>query len=194
MKSGHLKSLTIRQRIGIIIVLTLFSIALHEFGHFIVYSLAGAPVHVSLQSVRPTGNVDASLDRWAKFAGPGISWLAAITFLAIAAKNPGFAWTTTAAFTNASIRLFPCVMDFVRAVRGRPPFSDEGDVALALTKSSPGRASLILLAIAVSVVLTVLAARNYRFVEKPVLKSAGVYFLSLTVGIAVVIVDELVNR
>ena len=137
MKSGHLKSLTIGQRIGIIIVLTLFSIALHEFGHFIVYSLTGVPVHVSLQSVRPTGDVDASLDHWAKFAGPGVSWLAAITFLAIVAKNPGFAWTT-AAFTNASIRLFPCVMDFVRAVRGRPPFSDEGDVALALTKSSPG--------------------------------------------------------
>ena len=193
MKSDHLKSLTIGQRIGIIIVLTLFSIALHEFGHFIVYSLAGVPVHVSLQSVRPTGNVDASLDHWAIFAGPGVSWLAAIMFLAIAAKNPGFAWAT-AAFTNASIRLFPCVMDFVRAVRRRPPFSDEGDVALALTKSSPGRASLILLAIAVSVVLTVLAARQYRFVEKPVLKSAAVYFLSLTVGIAVVIVDELVNR
>ena len=66
MIPGHLKSLTIGHRIGIIIVLTLFSIALHEFGHFIVYSLAGVPVHVSLQSVRPTGNVDASLDRIAR--------------------------------------------------------------------------------------------------------------------------------
>jgi hypothetical protein len=47
-----------------------------------------------------------------------------------------FGWTT-ASFTNASIRLFPCAMDFVRAVRGRPLFSDEGDVALALTKRSP---------------------------------------------------------
>ena len=193
MKSGRLKSPTIGQRVGIIVVLTLFSIALHEFGHFIVYSLAGVPVHVSLQSVRPIGNVDASLDHWAKFAGPGLSWLAAITFLAIATRNPGFGWTT-AAFTNASIRLFPCVMDFVRAVRGRAPFSDEGDVALALTKTPSGRASLILLGIAVSMILTVLAARQYRFVEKPVLKSGAVYFLSLTIGIAVVILDELVSH
>jgi hypothetical protein len=100
MKSGHLESLTIGQRIGIIIVLTLFSIALHEFGHFLVYSLAGVPVHVSLQSVRPIGNVDASLDHWAKFAGSGVSWLAAITFLAIAAKNPGFARTTRSTSTT----------------------------------------------------------------------------------------------
>jgi hypothetical protein len=193
MKSGHLESLTIGQHIGIIVGLTLFSIALHEFGHFIVYSLAGVPVHVSLQSVRPTGRVDASLDHWAKFAGPGFSWLTAITLLAIGARHPGFGWTT-ASFTNASIRLFPSVMDFVRAAKGTAPFSDEGDVALALTKSSSGRASLILLAIAVSLMLTVLAARQYRFVGKPVLKSCAVYVLSLTVGIVVVIADELVNR
>lgn len=193
MKSGRLKSLNIGQRVAIIIVLTLFSIAVHEFGHFIVYSLAGVPVHVSLQSVRPTGDLDASLDHWAKFAGPGLSWLAAITLMAIGARHPGFGWTTVS-FTNASIRLFPCVMDLVRAARGTPPFSDEGDVALALTKSSPGRASLIVLTIAVSLTLTVLAARQYRFVGKPVLKSFAVYIVSLTVGVAVVIVDEVVNR
>jgi len=90
MKSDRLKSLTIGQLAGTIIVLTLFSIALHEFGHFIVYSLGSVPVQVSLQSVRPIGNVDALLEHWAKFAGLGLSWLAAITFLAIAARHPPF--------------------------------------------------------------------------------------------------------
>jgi hypothetical protein len=96
------------------------SIVLHEFGHLIVYRLAGVPVHVSLQSVRPTGAVNPSLDRWAKFTGLGLSWLAAVTFLVIAKRRPGFGW--------------------------------------------------------------------------PVLKSCAVYVLSLTVGIAVVILDELVSR
>jgi hypothetical protein len=78
--------------------------------------------------------------------------------------------------------------------RGAPPFSDEGDVALALTNSPAGRAGLISLAIALCMVLTVLAARQYRFVKRPVLKSLAIYLLSLTVGIGVVIIDELLNR
>ena len=115
MRSVHSKSATVGQRVGIIILLTLLSIVLHEFGHFIVYRLAGVPVRVSLQSVRPTGTVNPSLDRWAKFTGPGLSWLAAFTFLVIAKRRLGFGWTT-ASFTNASIRLFPSVMDLFRAM------------------------------------------------------------------------------
>lgn len=193
MRSAHSKPATVGRRVGIIIVLTLFSIVLHEFGHFIVYRLAGVPVHVSLQSVRPTGTVNPTLDRWAKLAGPGLSWLAAITFLVIAKRRPGFGWTT-ASFTNASIRLFPSVMDLFRAMRGASPFSDEGDVALALANNALGRTICMLLAIALSLILTVLAAHQYGFAKRPVLKSCGVYVLSLTVGIAVVILDELVSR
>jgi hypothetical protein len=185
--------MVISQRVAIIILLTLFSIALHESGHFIVYTLAGVPVQVSLQSVRPSGAVDAALDHWAKSAGPGLSWVATFTFLVIAACRPGFGWAT-AEFTNASIRLFPCVMDLLRALRGAPPFSDEGDVVLALTTSRAGRASLILLAIALSLRFTVLAARRYNFVKEAGLKSGAVYILSLAVGITVVIADELISR
>ena len=193
MRSVHSKPATVGQRVGIIILLTLLSIVLHEFGHFIVYRLAGVPVHVSLQSVRPTGAVNPSLDHWAKFTGPALSWLAAVTFLVIAKRRPGFSWTT-ASFTNASIRLFPSVMDLFRAMKGALPFSDEGDVALALTKNASGRAICMLLAIALSFTLTVLAAHQYGFTKRPILKSCAVYVLSLTVGIAVVILDELVSR
>ena len=62
MRSVHSKPATVGQRVGIIILLTLLSIVLHEFGHFIVYRLAGVPVHVTLQSMRPTGTVNPSLD------------------------------------------------------------------------------------------------------------------------------------
>ena len=70
-------------------------------------------------------------------------------------------------------------------MNGALPFSDEGDVALALTKNASGRTICMLLAIALSLTLTVLAAHQYGFTKRPVLKSCAVYVLSLTVGIAV---------
>ncbi len=116
--------------------------------------------------------------------------MAAAVFLIIANRCSGFAWAT-ASFTNASIRLYPCVMDLLRALRNGPPFSDEGDMSLALTSSVFSRSCLVLLPIIASLILTVLAAREYRFTTRGGLKSVAVYCLSLAVDIAVVLVDEL---
>ena len=45
----RLKARTTAQRVGIVVLLTLASIAFHEFGHFVVYRLAarfGSPCKV----------------------------------------------------------------------------------------------------------------------------------------------------
>jgi hypothetical protein len=175
---------------AIVVLLTWLAIEVHELGHLVTYMLFGYRARMSLQRVTPIGDVPAWIDHWAKFAGPTVSLLAGALLLLVARKSHGFAWVT-ASFTNASLRLFPCVMDLNRAVRGAKPFSDEGDVALAFTSSALGRSVLILLVIGVSLTLTVFAARQYRFQSKPLLKSLLVYVLSLAVGIGVVILDEL---
>jgi hypothetical protein len=82
-------------------------------------------------------------------------------------------------------------MDVVRAAKGAAPFSDEGDVARALAATVVGRLTVLAVPVAVSVLLTVLAAREYQFRSHRVLKVTGIYLLSLGVGIGVVILDEL---
>jgi hypothetical protein len=180
------------RRAFVVVVLTLAAIALHEFGHFLVYRLGGCPVAITLQSVRPAAAVDASLDGWAKAAGPALSLAAGYVCLVLARRRPSFTWAT-AALTNSSLRLFPLVMDVVRAVKGAAPFSDEGDVAGALAATSAGRLSTLAMPIALSVLLTVLAAREYDFRSHRILKVTGIYLLSLAVGISVVILDELLR-
>ena len=54
-----------------------------------------------------------------------------------------FFWVT-AAFTNATLRLFPLVMDIIQAIAKATPFSDEGDVVLAMTTNPAARAVLLL--------------------------------------------------
>lgn len=187
-----MKLILVLRLILIIILLTWVAIELHEFGHFMTYTLFGYPARMSLQRVTPVGDVPAWIDHWAKFAGPAVSLLAGAILLPVARRNHSFSWVT-ASFTNASLRLFPCVMDLNRALRGSSPFSDEGEVALAFTSSALGRSALILLAIGISLTLTVFAARQYRFQSKPILKSFLIYALSLSVGIGVVILDELLG-
>ena len=179
-------------RIALVVLLTLAAIVIHETGHFLVYTAAGYPTAITLQSVTPVGDVEPVLGHWAMLAGPVMSWIAAVILIIAAAGRPAFAWAA-AAFTNASLRLFPCGMDLVRALTNSHPFSDEGDVAMALTTSPIGRSAILLLAIAVSMTLTVLAARRFRFAHWSALKSLGVYALSLAVGIAVIIADELIR-
>lgn len=187
-----MKSNSVLRLLLIIVLLTWGAIELHELGHFTTYILFGYHARMSLQRVTPVGDVPAWIDHWAKFAGPAVSLLTGAILLLVARQSHGFAWVT-ASFTNASLRLFPCVMDFNRAVRGSRPFSDEGEVALAFTSSALGRSALILLVIGISLGLTVFAARQYRFQSKPIVKSLLVYVLSLTVGIGVVILDELLG-
>lgn len=84
-------------------------------------------------------------------------------------------------------------MGLWRTFSGGPPFSDEGDVAVALTHSIVARCFLILCVFAVSAILTVLAARQYRFQKHSMLKVLGIYLLSLGIGIGVVLVDGLLH-
>jgi hypothetical protein len=186
--SGHV----IIRRAAVVVVLTLASIAVHESGHYVVYALAGCPVVVTLQSVHPVGPVADTLDHWAKLAGPAFSFLAAAVCLAVAHRRRSFAWAT-AALTNASLRLFPLAMDVLRAIKRAPAFSDEGEVALALTAASSRRLWLLAVPIALSILLTGLAAREYHFERRGGLKVGAIYLLSLAVGIGVVVVDELVR-
>jgi len=176
----------------IIVLLTWFAIELHEMGHFLVYTLAGYHARMSLQRVTPAADVPALLDHLAKLAGPAVSLIAATVFLIIARRRPGFT-LVTASFTNASLRLFPCTMDLLRAFKGKAPFSDEGEVAMAITSNRAGRVSLLLVAIALSAVLTVLAGREYPFQRKRFLKCLLIYGLSLAVGIGVVLLDEIMG-
>jgi hypothetical protein len=180
------------RRASVVVLLTLVSIVIHEFGHFLVYRLGGCPVTVTLQSVRAAAPVDASLDGWAKAAGPALSLLAGSVCLLVARRRPSFTWAT-AALTNSSLRLFPLVMDITRAVKGATPFSDEGDVARAFASTAVGRLSVLAVPVALSVLLTVLAGREYPFRSHRILKVTGVYLLSLAVGIGVVILDELLR-
>jgi hypothetical protein len=184
------KSLSVM--VGAVVLLTLAAIVIHETGHFLVYAAAGYPTKITLQSVSPVGEVDPILDHWAMLAGPVLSWVSAVIFLLVATRRPAFGWAA-AAFTNASLRLFPCVMDLTRALTNGHPFSDEGNVAMAITTSAAGRSAIVLLAIAVSVTLMVAAAKRFRFARWGALKSIGIYALSLAVGIAVIIADELLR-
>lgn len=182
------------QRVGIVALLTLVAIAIHESGHFIVYKLGGYPVRVSLQSVRPIGPVDPRWNTVALAAGPAMSVAAALLFLCLARRHQyGFAWVT-AAFTNASLRTFPCTMDLVRALQGAHPFSDEGDVILAFTAATAQRTIAVGILLVAYVSLTIVVGRRYDFTRYRGLKTAGVYLLSLAVGITVVIVDELLHH
>ena len=185
-------NLSLARRLGVIVFLSLVSIPLHELGHYTVYLLANVPVHVTLQSVRPITSISGPIAVLGLAAGPAFSVVAALACLLIAQHRPGFFWPT-AAFTNASIRLFPCAMDLQRAFSGGTPFSDEGGVAVALTHSLVARCLLILCVFAVSAILTVLAARQYHFQKHSMLKILGIYLLSLGVGIGVLLVDGLLH-
>ena len=185
-------NLTNLRRSLLLVLLTLLSIGVHELGHYVVYTAGGQPVRVTLQSVRPVGAVNPSLDIWAKAAGPAISLLVGLACLLLCRGRSSFA-LTTAALTNSSIRLFPLVMDASRAVKGARPFSDEGEVAQALLSGVGGRLGLLAVLLGTSLLLSVLAVREYRFRRHPMLKGLGMYLLTLAVGIAVVILDEILR-
>ena len=155
---------------AIIAVLACLSIGFHELGHFLTYALFGYRARMSLQRVTPVGDIPVWIDHWAKFAGPAVSLVAATTLLFVARGRHSFAWVT-ASFTNASIRLFPCSMDLLRAIKGGRPFSDEGEVALAFTNSPIGRSGLILFVMSLSLVLTAFSAREYHFKKNRFIKS-----------------------
>ena len=105
--------------------------------------------------------VDAGNDL-ALAAGPAFSLIAAIVCLFVARHRPSFFWVT-AAFTNATLILFPLTMDVLRAIKKAVPFSDEGNLAITITTSSAGRVIFLLGICAVFLLLTVVIARLYDF-------------------------------
>lgn len=176
---------------ALVAVLSAAAIELHELGHRAVFWLTGTPARMGFQRVDPTVPVSEALRLWGKAGGPLVTLVLALAFLAVARRRPSFAWAA-AAFTQASLRLLPLTFDVVRALRGAHPFSDEGDLALGLTVSVPGRTALMLAAWALFAVLSLLAARTFPFSRRRWPKVAAVYLLSLAVGIAAVLGDELV--
>jgi hypothetical protein len=113
------------------------------------------------------------------------------TFL-FAGFGQSFFWVT-AAFTNATLRLFPLVMDIVRAIEKTTPFSDQGDVVIAITTNPAARAILLLGIFSGFFSLAVVVARGYSFEKHRAAKSVGIYLLSLAVGIAVLLIDEMLH-
>lgn len=174
-------------------VLSWLAIEIHEGGHFLYYTLAGYHARVSLQQTMPMEQVPMNVEHAALLAGPAMSALVAILFVLIAWRRPGFGWAA-AAFTNASLRLFPLTMDLIRAVQNGRPFSDEGIVFQMTAGSQSERVSLVLLAMALFLTLTVLAAKSFRFPRKAFLKTLGIYLFTLAIGISVVILDELTHN
>jgi hypothetical protein len=144
------------------------------------------------QALGPVNAVSGPIAVLGLMGGPALSLIAAIVCLLIARHRQGSYWPT-AAFTNATIRLFPCAMDVLRAVQGIRPFSDEGNLGLALSPSSSARSFVVLCFFAVAALLTVLAARQYHFHKFTALKVLCIYLLSLAIGIVVVITDELLH-
>jgi hypothetical protein len=187
-----LKPATMAQRAGIVLLLTLASIAFHELGHFIVYRLGRCAVRITLQSVRPIGSVSAPLNHLALAAGPAFSLIAALVCLFLAWRRPSF-FCVTAAFTNSTLRLFPLTMDVLRAIKKAHPFSDEGNLVITITTNLAGRVILLLGVFAVFLSLSVVAARLYNFEKHRDAKVVGIYFLSLAACIAVVLIDELLR-
>ena len=177
----------------VLAVLSWLAIEIHEGGHFLYYTLAGYHARVSLQQTMPIGQVPMNVDHAALLAGPAMSTLVAIVLLLVAWRRPGFGWAA-AAFTNASLRLFPLTMDLIRAFQNGRPFSDEGIVFQMTAASQSERVSLVLLTIALFLTLTIFAAKSFRFPRKAFLKTLGIYLFTLAIGIGVVIVDELTHN
>jgi fumarate reductase subunit D len=179
-------------RIGLVALLAWLSVEIHELGHFAVYVLAGHPARMSFQRVSPAEPVSTSLVNLALLGGPAVSLAAAIALLLVARRRRSFAWVT-ASFTNASIRVFPCALDLLRALTGGRPFSDEGELALAFTGSQISRVAVMVLVLAMWLALTTVVAREYDFRTKRLLKAVAIYGLSLLVGITTVIADDLLG-
>jgi hypothetical protein len=176
----------------VLIVLTLAAIEAHELGHLAAYHAFGYSAAMSLQRVMPPPGVPHAIDILAKLAGPVTSLGFAAMLIGIARGRASFAWST-AAFTNATLRLLPLAMDVQRAVRGMSPFSDGGEVARAITGSPMGRVGILIVFVAASMVLTVMAARTYGIARRRAVAIGAIYLATLATGIAVIIADELLG-
>lgn len=180
------------RRAGVVVLLSAAAIELHELGHRAVFLLTGTPARMGFQRVDPTVPVSQTVWLWGKAGGPLVTLSLSVAFVAVARRRGTFAWAT-AAFTQASLRLFPLTLDVSRALKGAAPFSDEGEIALAINSAVPVRVALVLLAWAVFGALSFLAARAFPFGRRRWLQVAAVYLGSLAVGIGAALADELLG-
>lgn len=180
------------RRVAIVALLSAAAIEVHELGHRAVFWLTGTPARMGFQRVDPTVPVSEALRLWGKAGGPLVTLVLAFVLVAIATRRRSLGWAT-AAFTQASLRLLPLTFDLVRALRGGPPFSDEGVLALGLTAAPAGRVAVVLAAWLVFGALSVLAARTFPFRRHRWLGVGAVYLGSLVVGIAAVVADDLLG-
>lgn len=182
---------TAAARAGVVLLLAWLGLELHESGHLLVYWINGYRAWISFQRLHPIGDVPDSIQLWAKPAGPMINLLTGAVLLFIARRRQGFAWTT-ASFVNSAFRIFPCLIGIVRVLTGASNgFSDEGDIAFAITDKAAGRIGVILVVLIPAIWLTVLAAKEYRFTRRPILKSVAVYAVSFSVGLIAFRLDAL---
>jgi hypothetical protein len=180
------------RRAGIAILLAAVAIEVHELGHRAVFLLTGTPARMGFQRVDPTVPVSQALWLWGKAGGPLVTLVLSVAFVAVARRRGTFA-SATAAFTQATLRLLPLTFDLVRAVRGAAPFSDEGELARAVSGNVPVRVALVLVAWGVFGTLSFLAARTFPFRRRHWLGVAAVYLLSLAVGIGAALADDLLG-
>ncbi len=180
------------RRAGIVILLSAVAIELHELGHRVVFLLSGTPARMGFQRVDPTVPVSQALWLWGKAGGPLVTLILSVVFVAVARRRGTFAWAT-AAFTQASLRLLPLTLDLLRALRGAAPFSDEGELARAVSSAVPVRVTLVLVAWGVFGTLSFLAARSFPFRRRRWLGVTAVYLGSLAVGIGAALADELLG-
>lgn len=184
--------MTTVRRAGLVVLLAAFAIEVHELGHRAVFFLTGTPARMGFQRVDPTVPVSEALWLWGKAGGPVVTLVLSVAFVAVARRRRTFGWAT-AAFTQASLRLFPLTFDLRRALRGAAPFSDEGELARALSGAVPIRVALVLGALGIFGTLSWLAAGTFPFRRRRWLGVAAVYLGSLAVGIGAALADELLG-
>jgi hypothetical protein len=158
-----------------------------------VYWLGGYPVRITLQSVRPIGDVGSPLGPLALAAGPAFSFIAAGVCLFVARRRRSFFWVTAGFINAATLRLFPLTMDMIRAIKNAKPFSDEGDLVIAITTNPLNRVLILVVIFSAFLLLALALARLYNFEKYRAAKVTGIYLLSLGVAIGVVITDELLK-
>jgi len=189
---GRPRSVTTVRRAGLVVLFAAFAIEVHELGHRAVFFLTGTPARMGFQRVDPTVPVSEALWLWGKAGGPVVTLVLSVAFVAVARRRRTFGWAT-AAFTQASLRLFPLTFDLRRALRGAAPFSDEGELARALSGAVPIRVALVLGAFGIFGTLSWLAAGTFPFRRRRWLGVAAVYLGSLAVGIGAALADELLG-
>ena len=128
---------------------------------------------------------------WGKAGGPLVTLVLSVAFVLVARPHGTFVWAT-AAFTQASLRLFPLGFESRPRDAGAVPFSDEGELARAVSGAVPVRVALVLVCCAVSDALRP-GRRAFPFRRRRWLGVAAVYLGSLAVGIGAVLADELLG-